>query len=80
MSATIKRINIKQQIACVKREIKQREKVYPGLVYAGKLRQVEADWQIMAMKAVLQTLEWIELHRVDIKVFIESRKDENGVD
>ena len=45
-----------QQIACVKREIAMRERVYPKWVSAQKMRQSEADHEIAAMKAVLGTL------------------------
>ena len=74
MSATIKKITVKQQIACVEREIKQREKVYPGLVFSRRMRQVEADWQIQAMKAVLSTLQWLQANKDDIQAFMHERK------
>lgn len=44
------------QIAEVRREIVQRERVYPRFVAAGKLTQGAADRQIGAMRAVLATL------------------------
>ncbi len=50
-------VPLSQQITCVKREIAMREKVYPALVYKGEMRQVEADWQLSTMQAVLKTLE-----------------------
>lgn len=50
-------INLSEQIACVKREIAMRERVYPGQVQRGKLRQGEADYELAAMRAVLATLE-----------------------
>ncbi len=53
-------VPLSQQIACVKREIAMREKVYPALVYKGKMRQVEADWQLTTMQAVLKTLETLQ--------------------
>ncbi len=53
-------INLHQQIACVRREIKMRQDVYPRWVGKGKLRQAEADYQIVAMQAVLETLEQLQ--------------------
>lgn len=45
------------QIACVKREIALRERVYPKWVAAGRMKQQAADHEIAAMRAVLATLE-----------------------
>jgi len=45
------------QIACVQREIKQRERVYPRWVSEKKMTQVFADFQIKAMRDVLRSLE-----------------------
>jgi hypothetical protein len=45
------------QIAEVKRELEQRERVYPRLISGGTLTQVRADRQMAAMRAVLATLE-----------------------
>lgn len=52
MSAT----PLTDQIACVKREIAMRERVYPRWVAAGKMKQEKADAEIAAMRAVLATL------------------------
>lgn len=49
-------MTLDQQIACVKREIALRERVYPGWVSKGSMKQEKADHEIAAMKAVLQTL------------------------
>jgi hypothetical protein len=48
-----------QQIACVEREIRMRERVYPGWVSGGRMSQAKADHEIAAMKAVLTTLQSI---------------------
>lgn len=50
-------INLSKQIACVRREIAMREKVYPGWTSRGKMRKSEAEYEIAAMRAVLETLE-----------------------
>lgn len=48
---------IDEQIACVKREIRMRESVYPRWVGNGKMSQRQADRELNAMRAVLATLE-----------------------
>lgn len=56
-------IPLQQQIAAAKRELAMRRRVYDGQVSRGKMRQGEADHEIAAMAAILDTLEWLELHR-----------------
>jgi hypothetical protein len=45
------------QIACVKREIGMRERVYPGLVDAKKMSSQKASTETATMRSVLATLE-----------------------
>lgn len=42
-----------QKRACIEREIKQRRRVYPRLVAAGKMSQAFADEQTAIMEAIL---------------------------
>lgn len=49
-------IDINEQIKCVRREINMRESAYPRWVEKGRMKQVKADQEIAAMKAVEQTL------------------------
>lgn len=49
-------MSIDDQIACVKREIGMREKVYPRWIEQKKMTQAKADKEIETMKAVLVTL------------------------
>jgi hypothetical protein len=53
-------ITLDQQIACVKREIAMRERVYPVWVGKGKMKPHEAEHQMEAMKAVLATLQCMQ--------------------
>jgi hypothetical protein len=53
-------ISLDQQIASVRREIGMRERVYPGFVAKGRMKQEQADHEIAAMKAVLGTLEGLK--------------------
>jgi hypothetical protein len=50
-------IDLPKQIACVEREISFRERVYARWVAAGKMKQDKADYEIAAMRAVLETLK-----------------------
>lgn len=56
-------ITIESQIACVRREISMRRKVYPRWVSAGKMTQDEADRQIATMEAAMATLESVRAER-----------------
>lgn len=69
------KLSLASQIACVRREIAQRRKVYPRLVATRKMRQVEADRHIDEMEAVLATLEWLQPNEADIRAFVETRRE-----
>jgi hypothetical protein len=49
-------VTIEQQLACVKREIALRERVYPRFVAEQRLTQEKADAELATMRAVLVTL------------------------
>ena len=49
-------IPLSEQIACVEREIKMRERVYPNRVATRRMSQAKADIEVVRMKAVLETL------------------------
>lgn len=53
-------VPIQAQIECVEREIKMRERVYPGWVAKGNMTPVKAKKEIEAMQAVLETLRMVE--------------------
>ena len=50
------RVSLEVQLACVRREISMRERVYPRWVATEKMTQKKADEEIAAMRAVLETL------------------------
>lgn len=56
-------IDIDRQVACVRREISMRRRVYPRWVSTGKMTQDEADRQISTMEAVQATLESVRSER-----------------
>lgn len=51
---------LKDQIACIKREISMRQRVYPRWVEAGRMKQAKAEAEIRTMQAVLATLKSLE--------------------
>ena len=51
------RMTITEQIKCVEREIRMRERVYARWVGAGKMSAGKADYELRCMKAVLETLQ-----------------------
>lgn len=53
-------IGISEQIECVEREIRQRERVYARLVSTGKMTPNKARRETAAMEAVLETLRKVE--------------------
>ncbi len=53
----VQQITIDEQIAEVKREIAMRQKVYPKWIDADSLKKSKADFQILAMEAVLVSLQ-----------------------
>lgn len=50
-------IPLEVQIACVEREIRMRERVYPNRVAGGTMTQGKADREMEQMNAVLKTLQ-----------------------
>jgi len=57
VSGAAPRISIEDQVACVEREIRQRARVYPRWVEAGRMTQAKADLENARMAAVLETLQ-----------------------
>jgi hypothetical protein len=48
-----------EQIACVRREVGVRERVYPGWIEKGRIKSETAERELAAMRAALRTLEQI---------------------
>lgn len=65
----IARYSIEEQIACVRREIGLRERLYPRWVAMRKMSQSKADEELGAMKAALGTLERISgmVHEAELR-------------
>lgn len=63
MMASDNSCSLSDQIACVRREVGMRERVYPRWIAAGNMTQAKADREIEAMKAVLATLVRLQEQR-----------------
>ena len=50
-------VTISEQIKAVRREIDYRRRLYPKWVEAGKITQLEANYQIECMEYVLNSLQ-----------------------
>jgi hypothetical protein len=61
-------IPLREQVACVRREIAMRERVYPRWVAAERMTQEKADSELAAMRAVLETVER-EFHKAEPELF-----------
>lgn len=53
-------LTIDDQIACVEREIRMRERVYPRWVGQGKMTQAKADHETAVMREALVTLRKVK--------------------
>jgi hypothetical protein len=53
-------VSIQDQLKCVRRELTMRERVYGRRVEAGKMTPGQAQREIDAMQAVVETLQRIE--------------------
>jgi ATP-dependent Lon protease len=50
-------VTLDDQLKCVRRELALRQRVYPKHVFAGKMKQEAADYELAAMQAVHDTLK-----------------------
>ncbi len=69
------KVSIGSQIDEVKRELEERERVYPRLIASRKLRQSVADYQMDRMRSVLATLEWLRDNETDIRAAVAAIKE-----
>lgn len=65
------------QLACVKREIGQRKRVYPRQIAAGRMSPNDARREIETMKAVLVSLEIVRLGNA-VESAARAIRDQNG--
>ena len=69
--------DIDAQLACVKREIGFRKRVYPRQISQGKITRADADREIATMQAVLGSLETLRLTE-DVERIARRVIDQNG--
>lgn len=50
-------ITLQQQLACAKRELALRRRVYPRLIQQGKLAPNKSEEEIACMEAIVKTLD-----------------------
>ncbi len=50
-------VSLAEQVSCIEREIAMRERVYPRWVSIGKMTARKAEFEMDAIKAVLETLK-----------------------
>ncbi len=53
-------MTLDDQIACIRRELSMRQRVYPRWVDDGRMTQAKADHEVNTMMAVLATLERLQ--------------------
>lgn len=61
------KISLAQQIEEIERELAQRAAVYPRLVAKRAMRQSVADYQIVRLAKVRDTLRWLQEHERTIR-------------
>jgi hypothetical protein len=64
-------ITLADEIACIRRELAMRRRVYPNWVKTGRMKPAEADTELARMQAVLTRLETLQ-------AFEESTREVQG--
>jgi hypothetical protein len=75
MEGRVAEFTLRMQIKAVEREIALRTNVYPRQVAASKMSQADADMHVREMRAVLQTLQWLETNREKITSAVKGLPD-----
>jgi hypothetical protein len=57
---------LSRQIACIERELAIRVRVFPAWVRSGRIQQSQADDELNAMRAVLETLRQVEAESLPV--------------
>lgn len=66
-------MTLEEQIKGVKREIETRKRVYPKYVEAGKMTQLEANYQIDVMECTLNSL--VVLHKFQLDIISKNKEN-----
>lgn len=69
-------VTLTQQVECIEREIRMRERVYPRWVMGGKMTQEAADRELLTMRAVHRTVSTLQQRL--IAAFDRCARDDAG--
>jgi hypothetical protein len=62
-------MTLAEQIAEARRELAMRRKCYPPWIKAGRLSLEDANRQLLAMEAIVRTLERLEVEQRQLSLF-----------
>ena len=71
----MRKFSLASRIAEVRRELNQRNRVYPRLIAKRELRESEANLRMAIMLDVLDTLVWLREHEEEIVAFLTAKND-----
>ncbi|NOU05320.1 MAG: hypothetical protein HOO99_03975 [Hyphomicrobiaceae bacterium] len=74
------RVPLDDQIAEVEREIRQRERLYPRWIEAGKYKKATADKKLDDLRAALVTLQFVAKHSEPLRRLIKTLQQHNAHD
>ena len=66
----MQKVSIDDQIKCAERELDMRQRVYPNLVRNQKMTVANAEKEVTAMFAIIDTLRWAKKIAEQIRVHI----------
>ncbi len=61
------RLSIAALVQCARREVSMRERVYPNQIARGMIRQGFADYELKAMRQIVDTLEWLQANEETVR-------------
>lgn len=67
--------SLTRQIQEVDRELALRAKVYPNQVASGRMRQAEEDYHVESLKAVRETLRWLQENEATVRAAVKAKKE-----
>lgn len=59
-------MTLDEQIKCVEREIDKRKRFYPRWVAEGRMKQIDADYEIECMQYVLNTIKQTKQYYISL--------------
>lgn len=71
MTASSRKVPLREQADCAQRELAMRHKVYPGRIKNGKMTEAEAAVEIDSMRAIRDTLRLFAEHETVVRSALE---------